>query len=83
MIRRYDEVLSDKANKTAIKEVYEQLRKFVTLDKVKELQAGMTRQFEEVHESQEQLAETLKLLNDQIAKDIHTAVRRATATLKA
>lgn len=29
MIRRYDEIMSDKANKTAIKEIYEYMRHFV------------------------------------------------------
>lgn len=29
MVRRYDEILSEKANKATIKEIYEQMRHFV------------------------------------------------------
>ena len=46
MIRRYDEVMSDKASKTAIKEIYELMRHFVKMDKIKEVQFTAGRQFE-------------------------------------
>ena len=34
MIRRYDEVMSDKAGKTSIREIHEQMRHFIKLDKL-------------------------------------------------
>lgn len=37
MIRRYDEVLSDKAGKTAIKEIYEHMRRFIESKAVKDI----------------------------------------------
>lgn len=34
MIRRYDEVISDKAGKTSIRELHEQLRHFIKMEKL-------------------------------------------------
>jgi hypothetical protein len=36
IIIRYDEILSEKANKTAIKELYENMRNYIKVDKFKE-----------------------------------------------
>ena len=83
MIRRYDEIMSDKANKTAIKEIYEYMRHFVKQDKIKEMQTGFTKQFETLKGEMDGLNDTLKFVSENIAKDIHTSVRRATASLKA
>jgi hypothetical protein len=38
IIIRYDEILSEKANKTAIKELYENMRNYIKVDKFKEHQ---------------------------------------------
>jgi hypothetical protein len=46
MIRRYDEIISDKANKTAIKEIYELMRHFIKMDKLKEFQTNIDKRFE-------------------------------------
>ncbi len=83
MIRRYDEIISDKANKTAIKELYEYMRRFIEEKKVKDIQGGIQKQFEQVNTTLDGLNETMKFVSENIAKDIHTAVRRATASLKA
>ncbi len=48
MIRRYDEVISDKASKTAIKEIYEVMRHFVKIPTLKEVQAATAKDFEDV-----------------------------------
>lgn len=83
MIRRYDEIMSDKANKTAIKEIYEVMRNYVRQEKIKEITTGFQKQFDGMKEHIESLNNTLKFVNENINKDIHTAVRRATASLKA
>ncbi len=83
MIRRYDEVISDKANKTAIKEIYEVMRNYPRNEKIKEIQGGFQKQVDGLKEEMETINSTLKFVSDNINKDIHTAVRRATASLKA
>jgi hypothetical protein len=37
VIRRYDEIISDKASKTSIKELYEYVRRFIETKKVTEI----------------------------------------------
>jgi hypothetical protein len=37
MIRRYDEIMSEKASKSTIKEIYEVMRNFVRHEKIKEV----------------------------------------------
>ena len=50
MIRRYDEIMSEKASKTAIKEIYEVMRHFVRHEKIKEVQTQTAKEFETVQE---------------------------------
>ena len=53
MIRRYDEIISEKANKTAVKEVYEIMRNFIKIDKLKEFSATIDKKFESVLAAQD------------------------------
>jgi hypothetical protein len=45
VIRRYDEVISDKASKSAIKDVYDAMKPFVKNDFLKKVQEGIQSQF--------------------------------------
>lgn len=45
MIRRYDEVISDKANKSAIKDVYEAMKPLVRTADLRKIQDGIQNQF--------------------------------------
>ncbi len=83
MIRRYDEVISDKASKSAIKDVYEAMKPFVKQDQLRKVQDGIQGQFEEAIERHEKLKQTLDFVSDNVTKEIHTAVRRSVANLKA
>lgn len=82
VIRRYDEIISEKASKTSIKELYEFVRRFIESKKVQEIEAGIQKQFDVINEQLASQTETLKFVSENIEKNIHTAVRRATAALK-
>ena len=41
VIRRYDEIISEKASKTSIKELYEFIRRFIETKKVQDIQLGI------------------------------------------
>lgn len=43
VIRRYDEVISDKANKGAIKEIHEILKQYIKTEKVTKIQDGIAK----------------------------------------
>lgn len=83
MIRRYDEVMSEKASKTAIKEIYEVMRNYARQERIKEVHNALNKQIDTLREQMETLDNTLKFVSENINKDIHTAVRRAIATIKA
>lgn len=44
MIRRYDEIMSEKANKSAIKEIYEHMKSLAKEIKIKEVVKDFTAQ---------------------------------------
>ena len=80
---RYDEILSSKANKMALDEMFN----YATSTYLK--QTVYTREQDTVNlslgkllDETKSLRETLQLVSDNIQKDIHTAVRRSTVTLK-
>lgn len=70
MIRRYDEVISDKANKGSIKEIHEILKQYVKTERLTKIQEGIAKQFEEAETKHEKLNGTLKYVSDNINKDI-------------
>ena len=49
MIRRYDEVLLGKANKTSIKEIHEHFKLFSKITSIKKMQEDIDNRFEEVN----------------------------------
>jgi hypothetical protein len=83
MIRRYDEVISDKANKSAIKDVYEAMKPLVRTADLRKIQDGIQNQFQEALDRHEKLRQTLDFVSDNVTKEIHSAVRRSVANLKA
>lgn len=84
MIRRYDEVITEKANKLAIKEVYEHLPVTYVKSKSYDEEYSLHKsQIEQLFEEAKQMKENLQVITENIGKDIHAAVRRATTTLKA
>jgi vancomycin resistance protein YoaR len=70
MLRRYDEVLTEKANKTAIKELQEHMKIFVKQEKLVKVQGEIDSQFEEVKKQQENLKNTLHYLSESINTEI-------------
>lgn len=50
VIRRYDEIISEKASKTSIKELYEFIRRYIETKKVQEIQHGIQLQFDTITE---------------------------------
>jgi uncharacterized protein YeeX (DUF496 family) len=83
MIRRYDEVLLEKANKTSIKDIHENLKLYSRKSKIEKMQTDIDTKFDEVSHKHENLQATLKYLSENINKEIQSAVRKSAATLKA
>jgi hypothetical protein len=53
MIRRYDEIMSEKANKSAIKEIYEHMKGLAKEIKIKEVVKDFTAQVDSLKGAQE------------------------------
>ena len=83
MIRRYDEVLLNKANKTSIKEIHEHFKLFSKITSIQKMQLDIDQKFEEVHHNHETLQGTLKYLSESVNKEIQSAVRKSAAAAKA
>ncbi|CDW89243.1 UNKNOWN [Stylonychia lemnae] len=79
MIRRFDEVISEKASKLNIKEVYQHIQ--ATTTPLTEFQI-ISKQYQEKLDKDQgrikNIEEMIDILGKQISKDIYQAVRRAT-----
>eukprot|EP00347_Sterkiella_histriomuscorum_P007561 403348445 len=83
MIRRYDEVLLEKANKMAIKEVYETMAaNYVKNKPYDESYSEHEQKLQKLFEETKEMRDNLQIITENINKDIHSAVRRATTQLK-
>ena len=77
MITRYDEVIAQKANKTALIGVEVKCREsFVKKDDHEEQATKMNEQLNEHGVQIDKLNQTMQILNENLTKDIHTAVRK-------
>lgn len=78
MLARYDEILSTKSNKTSLIEFEQKvLSKFVNKNDLWDLNVDLTKQIKEHKVKQDKLTSTIDHLNENLSKDIHTAVRKA------
>lgn len=82
IIRRYDEILAEKASKTSVKEIYEHFNIYVKETPYTEFKALNLQKFSKLDEDIKKLNDLLQTLNENIGKDIFAAVRRATASLQ-
>lgn len=78
MIRRYDEVISQKASKLELDKIILDLKKVPRWEQFVEQNAKTEIHFKESHAEMGKMQETMRTLNENIAKDIFSAVRRAT-----
>lgn len=78
IIRRYDEVVAQKASKTTIAEIYEHLKEFIDNNKFLTFKSENNGKFVKISEEMGKINEVLQTINESIGKDIHSAVRRAT-----
>jgi|JI10StandDraft_1071094.scaffolds.fasta_scaffold210603_4 hypothetical protein len=78
MIRRYDEVISTKASKLELDKIFLELKKVPRWEQFNEQNAKTEIHFKENHAEMTKVQETMRTLNENIAKDIFSAVRRAT-----
>ena len=84
MIRRYDEVLAQKANKAALRELKEDADKtYAKMESVDRVRIEGAEKVDALKLLIKTLQDMLQAINDTIAKEIYGAVRKATNTLRA
>eukprot|EP00347_Sterkiella_histriomuscorum_P005859 403355004 len=82
IVRRFDEIISDKASKMNIKEVYQHISQNVPqLNDFNSANAAHAAKIDESFGKIKHIEEMIDILGKQISKDIYTAVRRATLHL--
>ena len=77
MLARYDEILATKSNKTSLLELEHKVNsKFANKNDLWELNVDFNKQLQENKGIQDKLTSTMDHLNENLSKDIHTAVRK-------
>ena len=83
MIRRYDEVITTKANKVVITEIYEYFTQFLLKDLFYSNMDAATTKLTKLDKELTALDKYTKVLYDTIQKEIYTLVKRAMGPMKA
>ncbi|CDW75242.1 UNKNOWN [Stylonychia lemnae] len=79
MIRRYDEIISDKANKVAINEIYQYVNEtFVKQNPYNTQHEESSKKIDQLFINLSDLKDTLQVITEGITRDIHQAVKKAT-----
>ena len=82
MLRRYDEVMLDKANKTSLLELEKKCNdKFAKKRFYEDMNEGIENKLKEQQEQITKLTDTVKELNANLSKEIHSAVRRVATNI--
>eukprot|EP00347_Sterkiella_histriomuscorum_P010846 403374700 len=81
IVRRFDEIVSDKANKQNIKEVYQHITQYTLNTDFKFIKQQLNEKFNDNQRKIQEVEEMIDILGKNISKDIYAAVRRATLHL--
>eukprot|EP00347_Sterkiella_histriomuscorum_P012456 403368505 len=81
IVRRFDEVLSEKASKQNIDDIQIQLKEYVTQERLWNYKNENDKRIDECFKKYDHLEETLDILGQNISKDIYAAVKKATSHL--
>lgn len=81
IIRRYDEVIAEKASKTTVLEVYQYIKSYLLEEKHLQYKDENEKDKKNFKNDLDQLKLMLTTLSENIGKDIFAAVRRATASI--
>lgn len=81
VVRRFDEVLSEKASKQNIKEVCTHLNQYTLAVDFSHHKQQVSEKMLDSHQKIKEVEETIDILGKNISKDIYQAVRRATGHL--
>ena len=77
MLSRYDEVMAQKANKTSLLALEKKCKdKFAKKDELERQENEFEEKYEEQTTQMEKLNKMIEMLNENLSKDIHTAVRK-------
>ena len=80
MIRRFDEVMCEKAQKTSIQEVYNELLKYIKKEEFESENQSMIENVESKLQEFDEMKEIINELNEKIKFEIQSAVRKSSKT---
>ena len=80
MIRRFDEVMCEKAQKTSIQEVYNELLKYIKKEEFESENQSMIENVESKLQEFDEMKEIINELNEKIKFGIQSAVRKSSKT---
>lgn len=76
IIRRYDEVISDKASKIAIKEIYGHFNKYLSMTEYCQLSSSFESEFSHIKSTVESFQDSLQKMNEVVEMEIKSSVRK-------
>lgn len=77
MLSRYDEVMAQKSNKTSLLALEKKCKdKFAKKDELEQQQNDFEEKYTEQSTQIEKLNKMINMLNENLSKDIHAAVRK-------